>query len=63
MTRIAQAGLFDDRQRVEVGADQQSRAVTVLEDRYDSIGLSSVGIFTDALRDREARFAQLGRQQ
>ena len=44
---VGHAGLFDDRQGVHVGADQDGRAVAVLEDADDAVA-------ADLLRDLEA---------
>jgi hypothetical protein len=49
VTRVAEAGLFDHRQRVHIGADQETRTGSVFEDRNDTVGLASIGILTDAL--------------
>ena len=60
---VGNAGLFDDGERVEVGADEQRGAGAVLEDGDDSIGLAAVGIFADVFGDGVAGFAELRGEQ
>ena len=60
---VGNSGLFDDGQRVEIGADEQRGAIAVLEDGDDSVGLAAVGIFADVFGNGVAGFAQfLGEQ-
>jgi hypothetical protein len=62
-TGVGDAGFLDDGKRVEIGADEQRRAVAVLEDGDDSEGLAAVGIFADVFGDGVAGFAQLFGEQ
>ncbi len=57
---IGDAGLFDDGERVHVGAHEQRGAGAVLEDGDDAIGLRAVRIFADVLGDGVSGFAEFG---
>jgi len=57
--RVRSAGLFDDRQRVHVGADVDGRPVTVLQHRHDAVGRQPrLVVLTNLLGDRVAELAQ-----
>ncbi len=62
VTRAAHPGLFNDRQCVHVGADEQPLARPILEDCHHTISLRPILIFSDVLGDRDAGVAQLGCQ-
>ena len=57
---VGEAGLFDDGERVHVGADEERGAGAVLEDGDDSEGLRAIGVDADVVGDGVACCAEPG---
>ena len=60
---VGDTGLFDDGQRVHVGADEEGWAGAVLQDADDAVGLRAVGVDADVVADGVAGLAQLGGEE
>ena len=60
---VAEAGLFDDRERIEIGSDEEARAGAVFKDCHDAVGLAAIGVFADVFGDGVAGFAEFRSEQ